>query len=120
MTRSRSTVDSEHAPAPRAYALALFALLVLLAITVAVAQLELHRFALLAAMVIAIIKAAIVLLVFMELGAAAHTTRAIAVLCLFAAAILGGLSYIDWGDRDHDLETAHVPVNDRVHAGGER
>jgi cytochrome c oxidase subunit 4 len=120
MSTTPTPVDSRHAPTPRAFVLALSALLALLVVTVAIAQLEVGRLALALAIVIAAIKAAIVLFVFMELGGAANPTRAAAVLCLFTAALLGGLSYLDWGDRDRGLESGQAPVRERAHVGSDR
>lgn len=110
--------SSEHASSPRAYTLALIALLVLLAVTVGVYEVEAGRFALLIALIVATIKAGIVAFVFMELGHASATARAVAAVALFTVATLVGLSYLDWGDRDRALDRRTAPISIRAREGG--
>jgi cytochrome c oxidase subunit 4 len=82
------------------YALALAALLILTAVTAGVSSLRLAHGALAVALAIAALKAGVVAAVFMHLRHDAATLRAVPVLALFLAALLFGLSALDWAPRD--------------------
>jgi cytochrome c oxidase subunit 4 len=111
-----TTQPPEHAPTARSYAVALLSLLVLLVASVAAAELPWARLALAIALLIASVKAAIVLFVFMEVRNAGATTRTVLAVCLFTAAVLFGLSGVDWVDRSYALDPASGPTNPRNRA----
>jgi caa(3)-type oxidase subunit IV len=111
------TQASNH-PGPRAYTLALLALLLLLAATIGANELPFPRAALAIALLIASVKAGLVVYTFMELRDSAASTRTTAAICVFTAATLFGLSAVDWTERDRRLESPRVPISSRARLAG--
>ena len=95
------------------------ALVALLAVTTALAYLPLGRAALPAALAVACAKAAVIVLVFMELAKASGLTRIAAGAGLFWLCILLGLPAIDYLNRaprpvtERTLDTSAIPPPSR-------
>jgi cytochrome c oxidase subunit 4 len=96
------------------YVRALAALLILTAATAGVSFLRLAHGALAVALLIAALKAGVVGAVFMHLRHDSPILRAIPALALLLAAILLGLSALDWFTRDVGSEAGAAQVSGRV------
>ena len=90
---------NHHIVSYRTYGLVLVLLLILTGVSVAVTQIELSRWATLAALLLASTKSAIVLAVFMHLkfDQRAYKVMVIFVLLVFAAVIV--ITFLDYGFR---------------------
>ena len=90
---------NHHIVSYRTYGLILVLLLILTGVSVAVTQIELSRWATLAALLLASTKSAIVLAVFMHLkfDQRAYKVMVIFVLMVFAAVIV--ITFLDYGFR---------------------
>lgn len=91
----------EHAshPSLKSYFAVFAALLVLLVATVAVAEVDLGRWGFLAAVVIATVKAALIMLIFMHVKHSTLLTRLFAVAAFCWLAILFSLTLSDYFSR---------------------
>lgn len=99
MNASHQSAEPEHVAGARVYVLTLGALFLLTAATVAFAELDLGRWALAIALLIALTKAVIVALSFMHLRWDAPVLRAAVSLALLLMACCFALSFLDWGFR---------------------
>ena len=94
-----ANAEALHAPGPRArtrrFVVAWIALLVLLSLTVGSSLIPLGHLNVVLNFAIAVAKAAIVAIVFMELGSSSSTLRLTAVVGIIWLSILGGLALAD-------------------------
>ncbi len=89
----------EHIVSPKSYVAVFFALLVLTATTTAVAFLDLGPWNTVVALVIAFIKASLVVLIFMHIRWSTRLTRVIIMGGLFWLGILIALTFSDFATR---------------------
>lgn len=99
-TRQSSHAEpAEHHPATWVYYAVFVALLVLLAVTVGIAQIELGRLNFLAAAAVATVKAVLIMLFFMHVRYSTPLTWIVAGAGFFWLAILFGLGLSDYWTR---------------------
>jgi len=95
---------SEHIVSPKVYLAIFAALMIGTAITVWAAFQNFHQFNIVIALVIATIKATLVVLYFMHARYSPHRTQLVIVCSVFWLAIMLGLTLSDYRTRPHEIQ----------------
>jgi|SRR4051812_9052543 cytochrome c oxidase subunit 4 len=112
------TEPAIHVLPVRSYVRVLAALLILTGITAGASYLHLRHGAIVVALVIAAIKASLVIAIFMHLHEDSPALGAVLALALFLVSVFFGLSALDWSGRDRELERLPAQSSAALHARG--